>query len=404
MLRTAVLVAAACAAAAPALAQQFEAVQLGTLGGPGSSAFGVNDTGVVVGASDLPDGTFHAFVWENGVMTDLGTLGGEVSTAFSVNNAGVVVGRAKNAAGVDRAVRWFKDGQGVWQIEDLGTLNGDNSGFGWATRINNAGQIVGYATAGQPYHAFIWENGVMTDVGTLDYTGNLAYSQALGISDSGQVVGFAYRVLGGPEHGFVTVNGRQEDITPAFSFSLAQGHNINTAGVIGGYIANNTTGGAFRAAYMTPGSGWTLIPLLDGMAESYGYDINEAGEMVGVSFVQSTPPLIIFRGYFFDGEQTLDLNDVTSGLPGTVIDAYDISNTRMIAANADSIDGPIALLIRPMATPGCPADWDQSGGVDGDDIGAFFTDWQAGNADIDQSGGTDGDDITVFFNHWQAGC
>ncbi len=52
----------------------------------------------------------------------------------------------------------------------------------------------------------------------------------------------------------------------------------------------------------------------------------------------------------------------------------------------------------------CPADWDDSGGVDGDDIAAFFTDWQSGNADIDNSGGTDGDDITVFFNHWQSGC
>ncbi len=54
--------------------------------------------------------------------------------------------------------------------------------------------------------------------------------------------------------------------------------------------------------------------------------------------------------------------------------------------------------------PGCPADWDGSGGIDGDDIGAFFADWQIGEADIDQSGGTDGDDITYFFERWQAGC
>ncbi len=54
--------------------------------------------------------------------------------------------------------------------------------------------------------------------------------------------------------------------------------------------------------------------------------------------------------------------------------------------------------------PTCPADWDGSGGVDGDDITAFFTDWQMGDADIDRSGGTDGDDITVFFDHWQTGC
>ncbi len=54
--------------------------------------------------------------------------------------------------------------------------------------------------------------------------------------------------------------------------------------------------------------------------------------------------------------------------------------------------------------PSCPADWDGSGGIDGDDITAFFVDWQAGEADIDGSGGTDGDDITFFFVRWQAGC
>ncbi len=52
----------------------------------------------------------------------------------------------------------------------------------------------------------------------------------------------------------------------------------------------------------------------------------------------------------------------------------------------------------------CPADYDNSGGVDGDDITAFFTDWQLGEADIDRSGGTDGDDIAFFFARWQAGC
>ncbi len=53
----------------------------------------------------------------------------------------------------------------------------------------------------------------------------------------------------------------------------------------------------------------------------------------------------------------------------------------------------------------CAADYDQSGGVDGDDIAAFFADWQAGAAcgDVDGSGGVDGDDIGFFFERWQAG-
>ncbi len=55
--------------------------------------------------------------------------------------------------------------------------------------------------------------------------------------------------------------------------------------------------------------------------------------------------------------------------------------------------------------PACAADYDQSGGVDGDDITAFFNDWQAGApcGDVDGSGGVDGDDIPFFFDRWQAG-
>ncbi len=55
--------------------------------------------------------------------------------------------------------------------------------------------------------------------------------------------------------------------------------------------------------------------------------------------------------------------------------------------------------------PPCAADFDQSGGVDGDDIAAFFNDWQAGAecGDVDGSGGVDGDDIPFFFIRWEAG-
>ena len=63
----------------------------------------------------------------------------------------------------------------------------------------------------------------------------------------------------------------------------------------------------------------------------------------------------------------------------------------------------VLIVTTPSCQP-CPADWDGSGGVDGDDIAAFFSDWQSGSADIDQSGGTDGDDITFFFARWQSGC
>jgi hypothetical protein len=52
----------------------------------------------------------------------------------------------------------------------------------------------------------------------------------------------------------------------------------------------------------------------------------------------------------------------------------------------------------------CPSDWNGDGGVDGGDLTAFFSDWEAGEADLNADGGTDGSDIGVFFGFWEAGC
>lgn len=59
---------------------------------------------------------------------------------------------------------------------------------------------------------------------------------------------------------------------------------------------------------------------------------------------------------------------------------------------------------------GCPtvclADYNHDEGVDGDDVIAFFADWDVGEpgADVNQDGGVDGDDAIEFFAHWDAGC
>ena len=137
-------------AAAPCVAVEYEAVDLGTLGGSTSCAYGINDSGQIVGYSTTASGEYHhACLWSDGVMTDLGTLGGSNSYARGINDSGQVVGDSRTDSGEDHAFLWL-DGD----MTDLGTLGGSSS---HAYGINDSGQVVGYArTASEERHACMW--------------------------------------------------------------------------------------------------------------------------------------------------------------------------------------------------------------------------------------------------------
>jgi hypothetical protein len=53
---------------------------------------------------------------------------------------------------------------------------------------------------------------------------------------------------------------------------------------------------------------------------------------------------------------------------------------------------------------GCFADFNNDGGIDGDDVIGFFAAWDANNAcgDVNADSGTDGDDVIAFFGSWDA--
>jgi probable HAF family extracellular repeat protein len=401
MVATIVLAAGSAMGAAPS----YVAASIGTLpGGTGSICNGVNDIGDACGQADDNEGFNRAVVWSGGELAALPMLpGGSYAEANCINNSMQIVGEAKNADDVSRPVMWSKDHDGNWIVQDLGTLHRDNVGFGVATRINENGDVVGYATAVTSYHPFLLADGVKTDLGTLHFSGNFAYGQALGLNDVGGVVGFAYAIFQGPEHGF-RFDAEQVDITPDDAFGLAQGFNITNGGVIAGYISGlNVTQSAFNAATFTDRGGWSLIPLLSGDTDSYAFDINANEDVVGASTLPAYP-FALSRGFLWSGGVLYDLNQVTQNNGYNIAEAKDISNTGMIAATVEGPAGPLGVVLLPGEA--CRADYNGDGFLDFTDFDDFVGDFDAGltRADFNDDGFLDFTDFDAFVNSFEAGC
>jgi probable HAF family extracellular repeat protein len=168
-------------------------------GDTSGAATAINDRGQVVGISGTCDqavGRFtaaHAVLWEDGRVMNIGDLGGVAwNTPMAINQRGDVVGFA-GQRGDDpnnpalRAFLWTRnDG-----IRNLGTLPGDV--YSEAHGINEARQVVGVSCdANGNCRAFLWQDGVMTDLNTLVAPGYAdVLTTAQDINDSGVIVGRA---------------------------------------------------------------------------------------------------------------------------------------------------------------------------------------------------------------------
>jgi probable HAF family extracellular repeat protein len=197
----------------------------GTLwSGSGVTDLGADTFGLSINSSgEVAGGNGHAFVFANGTFQDLGTLaGGNWSSAYGVNDKGMVTGYGMVGNGTFRAFTWTPG----WGMTMLGTLGGNNS---YAMAINNQGQIAGHSTASSGYeHAFMSTNGALVDLGTLGAGNSYAY----GINDSGVVVGYSGSAA------FVYRNGGIYDLNSMVAASsgwqLDQAYGVNDTGQIVG--------------------------------------------------------------------------------------------------------------------------------------------------------------------------
>jgi probable HAF family extracellular repeat protein len=163
----------------------------------GGEAYGINGSGWVVGKAYSPtDGAPHAFLWKGpGQMIDLGAPTGCGTIALGVNDGCYVVGYVIDSGGRNYSVMWPPSGT----MEYLGSFPGGEN-EGQARAINNNNEITGTARGiwdtglnkFEVWHAFLYRNGQMLDLGTTSKN-PLQSSNGSAINSRGQVAGYGNR-------------------------------------------------------------------------------------------------------------------------------------------------------------------------------------------------------------------
>jgi probable HAF family extracellular repeat protein len=302
--------------------------------GLSSQANWISKNGLIAGVSQigLIDPLFpsfpvsHAVLWKQRQTIDLGTTdGGYESAALAVNSRGQVVGAAANEVPDPDAMfglnfGWVTQTRAfLWQngnMQDLGTLRGVDGVYGTnavADLINEQGQVVGesyvsstpsrFCGDGNPLEtrAFLWEHGVMQDIGNFGGTCTFAAD----LNDQGQVVGQSNLAGDQSFHAFLWDHGLLRDL---HQFGTLGGDRstaiaLNNAGEIVGWAS--LSGDQFLHAVMWKGNSMTDLGTVDGDPCSIGFSVNAIEQVVGISvpncdFSQTTRVFLWEKGTITD--------------------------------------------------------------------------------------------------------
>jgi probable HAF family extracellular repeat protein len=230
----------------------------------------------------------------------------------------------------------------------MASLNRDWSA---ASAINDAGQIVGEmrVTPGVDLnHAFLYDQGGFTDLGSLPPLGESAYSTAHSINNKGQIVGQSNTFVNGvlfperryhAERAFLFDNGAMRDLgslgprclafgTQEFCIERSVATAISDHGVIVGF---STTPAAGREhAFVIDGDTLRTLGIVDDNGQSWAYGVNNSGQIVGGYFDTSFRPFIVDNGAVYNLNDLIVNPSEAASLPFV---AYDINAFGQIAGN-----------------------------------------------------------------------
>jgi probable HAF family extracellular repeat protein len=283
-----------------------------------------------------------ATLWRDGSLINLGTLGGNESQAFALNNRDQIVGVAANAVpdplsmlGWGTQARAFLWQEGV--MHDLGTLGGSDS-FAW--NVNAGGEVAGVsytsdvvnpATGLPQTDAFLWRNGAMRDLGSLGGDVFL-FGGVAALNNRGEVVGVSG--LAGDQ----TVHPYLWDGMTMVDLGTLGGDNgfatdINQSGAVSG-IADLADG--THHAFLWAGGVIHDLQSVDGAPCSNANSINDTGEVVGNATDCQGHEL---AAVLWQAGSGVDLNTLVAPSPLHLTNAVSLNNAGEIIGYGELPDG-----------------------------------------------------------------
>jgi len=368
LLCAALALGTASLAGAPAQAEpdqligSYEVSHLPTLGGAISAGNSITKQGTTAGFAYLSDNaSMHATAWRDGEIDDLGTLGGPNSAVlWPGKNDRLIVGVTETAEDNPLDENWscsaFFPGEPTkktcvgfvveaGEMRPLPTLGGHN---GFATGVNDRGQVVGWAEntvhdssciAPQvlQFRAAIWGPGE-GEITELPPLSGDSTSAATAINDHGQVVGISgdcANAVGGASarNAVLWDDGEVIDLGNLGGEDWHTPMAINNRGdVIGFSNPTGVGGGAFepRAFRWTEAEGMVDLGTLPGDVESQALGLNARGKIVGVSCGAGGCRAVVWKH-----DVAVDLNTrLASGEEGRLTSANDVNNRGTITGTA----------------------------------------------------------------------
>jgi probable HAF family extracellular repeat protein len=142
---------------------------------------GINDAGQIVGSFSDTNNIAHGFLYSGGIYTQIDVPGG----ASGINDEGQVVGTYDVGTPTSGITQYGF----IYNIhtDTYTTLNDPlATGGTFAIGINDKGQVVGYFNGAQGDQAFLYSDGVYTNLSPSISSFNIA----VGINNAGEIVGF----------------------------------------------------------------------------------------------------------------------------------------------------------------------------------------------------------------------